>query len=43
MKREIKFRAWHPQVKRMFEVGYVILIRHPKLQLWGIEHEINTS
>ena len=38
MKREIKFRAWHPQVKRMFEVGDIDFIKEEvMLRHWGWE------
>ncbi|WP_288551347.1 YopX family protein [uncultured Lacticaseibacillus sp.] len=38
MKREIKFRAWQPQVKRMFEVGDIDFIKEEvMLRQWGWE------
>lgn len=38
MKREIKFRAWQPQVKRMFEVGDIDFIKEEvMLCQWGWE------
>lgn len=36
--KEIKFRAWHPQVKRMFEVGDIDFIKEEvMLRHWGWE------
>ncbi|WKZ96848.1 YopX family protein [Lacticaseibacillus paracasei] len=38
MKREIKFRAWQPQVKRMFEVGDIDFIKEEVMLChWGWE------
>ncbi|WLV84646.1 YopX family protein [Lacticaseibacillus zeae] len=38
MKREIKFRAWQPQVKRIFEVGDIDFIKEEVMLChWGWE------